>query len=105
MNKQLLSGITGQPGSITVNLTASDLEEFARMVARETAESITTEEKKPSGTWLTPEQVCERLGKTRATIWRWDRSGYLRGQRFGGRLRYAESEVARVEAAEKGGRS
>lgn len=105
MKNKLLAGLSEQPGSITVNLTAADLEEFARMVARETAGSITTEEKKPSGTWMTPEQVCERLGKTRATIWRWNRSGYLRGQRFGGRLRYAESEVARVEAAEKGGRS
>lgn len=105
MKNQLLAGLSEQPGSITVYLTAADLEEFARMVARETAESITTEEKKPSGTWMTPDQVCERLGKTRATIWRWNRSGYLRGQRFGGRLRYAESEVARVEAAEKGGRS
>ena len=53
--------------------------------------------------WLTPDQVSKRLSVTRSTLWKWDKEGYLRVHKFGKRARYKESEVARVESAERKG--
>ena len=53
--------------------------------------------------WLTAEEVCERLDVTRCTLWRWNKEGYLEGKRFGRRIRYAESDVARIKQTEKKG--
>lgn len=55
--------------------------------------------------WLSPAQVMSRLSVTRPTLWKWNKEGYLRGVKFGKRVRYRESDVLRVENAEKGGKA
>ena len=41
--------------------------------------------------------VMERLRKSRATLFRWDRSGYLPCYKNGGRNQYKLSDVERIE--------
>jgi len=43
--------------------------------------------------YLTKKEVCEMLGVTLPTLYRWDKSGYLPGIRFGRKVRYRLSEV------------
>ena len=41
--------------------------------------------------------VMKRLGKSRATLLRWDKSGYLTCYKRGGRNQYRLSDVERIE--------
>ncbi|MCM1078279.1 MAG: hypothetical protein NC344_01205 [Bacteroidales bacterium] len=42
-------------------------------------------------------EVIKRLGKSRATLWRWNNSGYLVCHKFGGKNCYRLSDVERIE--------
>jgi predicted DNA-binding transcriptional regulator AlpA len=50
---------------------------------------------------VTRAQAAEQLGVNLATLWRWERDGYLVPQRYGRRCRYRQSDVNRVLSAEK----
>ena len=41
--------------------------------------------------------VLQRLGKSRATLWRWNDSGYLTCYKIGGKNCYKQSDVERIE--------
>ena len=41
--------------------------------------------------------VLQRLGKSRATLWRWNASGYLTCYKIGGKNCYKQSHVERIE--------
>lgn len=85
--------------SISVTMTVSDFQDLIKQTVMETVASITgAVEEAP--TWLTPKQVCERLKKDRATLWRWEKQGYLCGKKFGNRVRYKLSDIERIETAE-----
>ncbi len=88
--------------ALSVTLTEEQLKTFAKEVAEATISAMGLIKEEES-TWLSSGQVCSRLNITRATLWRWESEGYLPGTRFGRRLRFKESDVCRVEAAEKGG--
>lgn len=42
-------------------------------------------------------EVLVRLHKSKATLWRWHKSGYLPRHKRGGNVWYWEKDVARVE--------
>lgn len=86
--------------SISVTMTVGDFEELIKQTVEETVKSFKNTVD-PTIIWLTPKQVSERLGKDRATLWRWDKEGYLRGHKFGTRVRYRLCDVERVEVAER----
>ena len=41
--------------------------------------------------------VIKRLRKSRATLWRWNTSGYLPCYKLGGKNQYKQSDVERIE--------
>ena len=41
--------------------------------------------------------VIKRLRKSRATLWRWNASGYLPCYKLGGKNQYKQSDVERIE--------
>lgn len=87
---------------VSVTVTAQDLREFATQVVNETIASMdATTKEEPI--WLSPEQVAHRLGVNKATLWRWNKIGYLSGTKFGAKLRYRQSDVERIESSEKKG--
>lgn len=45
---------------------------------------------------LDSKQVMELLNVKRETLWRWDKSGYLRSKPIGGRNYYEREEVDRI---------
>lgn len=87
---------------VSVTVTAEDLREFATQVVNETIASMDATAKEEP-TWLSPEQVAHRLGVNKATLWRWNKIGYLSGTKFGAKLRYRQSDVERIESSEKKG--
>ena len=85
---------------IYVTMTVDDFQELIKQIVKETIEAMKGVSEDEI-VWLTPTQVCERLGKDRGTLWRWDKEGYLKGHKFGNRVRYKLSDVERIEVAEK----
>lgn len=45
---------------------------------------------------LTPDQVATKLGVTRVTLWRWEKSGYLVPRKVGRKPFYLQSQVERL---------
>lgn len=91
-----------EPTSISVSLTLEDLRDFATTVAEEAVSRLSSTAKTPVK-WLTADQVCEKLNINPATLWRWNKEGYLTNTKFGHRVRYSEEDVNNIYQAEKGG--
>ncbi|MBD5420982.1 MAG: helix-turn-helix domain-containing protein [Bacteroides sp.] len=97
-----ISEILTDAPNVSVTVTIEDLRSFAQEVAEKVVASlgkVTNEDT----VWLSPEQTAKRLGVNKATLWRWGKTGYLVGTKFGCKVRYRESDVARVESSEKKG--
>lgn len=45
--------------------------------------------------------VRHRLGKSHATLWRWNKSGYLTCHKVGGKNCYKLSDIERIEGGNK----
>ena len=78
-------------------LSASDLEEaFRRIAAQVEAER----EKELKGAKISRKAAARRLGKDTSTLWRWDKSGYLKAYHQGASLFYWEADVRKIENGE-----
>lgn len=62
-----------------------------------TAEQIKEWAAKEKDVMLDEAIVLKRLGKSRATLWRWNASGYLVCHKIGGKNCYKQSDVERIE--------
>lgn len=86
MNINELSNLNA---SVAVMVSLADLKEFvAEMVAEAAARPQEAEE-----TMLSADQVCEILGISANSLWRWGRTGYLKGQKVGRRVFYRKSDI------------
>ena len=54
-----------------------------------------TPEVKPEK-YLTAQETADKLGVDMSTLWRWDKSGYLRKIKVGNKIRYRESDVLKL---------
>ncbi len=86
----------GKPETIYV-LTASDLEEAFRRIA----DQVHAErEQELKGTKISRKAAARRLGKDTSTLWRWDKSGYLKAYHQGALVFYWEADVRKIENGE-----
>lgn len=51
--------------------------------------------------YLTRDEVARRLGVAKSTLWRWDRAGYLKATRIGGKCVYPEDVINSFEQGGK----
>ena len=87
----------GKPETIYI-LSASDLEEaFRRIAAQVQAER----ERELKGTKISRKAAAKRLGKDTSTLWRWDKSGYLKAYHQGTSVFYWEADVRKIENGER----
>lgn len=47
-------------------------------------------------TYLTAKECAERLSVNLATLWRWDKTGYLRKVKMGKKIFYRSSDIERL---------
>lgn len=83
--------------NISVTVSVADLKEFAMSLFDE-AMAIRQEEKKKEKeeTYLTPDEVADKLGVSTNTLWRWNKIKYLEPIKMGRKCRYKLSDVEKL---------
>lgn len=86
MNIKELSNLNA---SVAVMVSLADLKEFvSEMITEAAARPQQTEEK-----MLSADEVCKVLGISSNSLWRWGKSGYLKGQKVGRKVLYRKSDI------------
>ena len=93
----LLSILRDAPGSIRLEVSGEDLLAFSKSLidrAKEELAAQVAEARKER--YLTKEQVKELCGVCDATLWHWNRKGYLKTVKVGNKVRYRTSDIQRI---------
>ena len=94
-----ISEILSSGANVSVTISADDL----RVFLAEVAQQVINQEKaaqaaKNDVEMLNQAQVCSYLGVSKATVWRWEKIGYLRpATRMGARPMYLKSEIEKLK--------
>ena len=85
--------------NVNVTISANDLREFLTEISKQVAEKEKAAEAARNDVeMLNQAQVCSYLGVSKATVWRWEKIGYLRpSTRMGSRPMYLKTEVERIK--------
>lgn len=84
--------------NIQLVIGANELRELARILIEKVRDEFTTEEERQNhNTFLTTEAACKMLGKTRGTLWRWEKAGYLTPVKIGKTFKYRLSDVLKIK--------
>lgn len=85
--------------NVSITVSAEDL----RVFFAEVAQQVINQEKAAEAArndveMLNQAQVCSYLGVSKATVWRWEKIGYLRpATRMGARPMYLKSEIEKLK--------
>ena len=88
--------------NVSITVSAEDL----RVFFAEVAQQVINQEKAAQAArndveMLNQAQVCSYLGVSKATVWRWEKIGYLRpATRMGSRPMYNKTDVERIKKGE-----
>ena len=94
-----ISEILSSGANVSITVTADDL----RVFLAEVAQQVINQEKaaqaaKNDVEMLNQAQVCSYLGVSKATVWRWEKIGYLRpSTRMCARPMYLKSEIEKLK--------
>ena len=85
INELLTSG-----ANVAITITPTDLKEFALFLVDEL--SSKNQDSEPE-TYMTPDEVADKLSVSKNTLWRWERTGYLVPVKVGRKSLYKRSEI------------
>lgn len=95
--KDLLSILREAPGSIRLEVSGEDLLAFSSHLINRAKEELATQVAEAHKVrFLTKEQVKELCGVCDATLWHWNRKGYLKAVKIGNKIRYRTSDIQRI---------
>ena len=96
-----ISEILSSGANVSITVTADDLRVFLAEVAQEVMnKEKAAQAAKNDAEMLNQAQVCSYLGVSKATVWRWEKIGYLRpATRMGSRPMYNKTDI---EALKRG---
>ena len=96
--------------NIQVVVNIKDLREFAHVLIEETMAKLSPQKeetitklsspKKIEKVYLDVKQTCDILQVDRSTLWRWDKTGYLKPYRIGAKVRYKLSDINKLLSGE-----
>ena len=94
-----ISEILSSGANASITVTADDLRVFLTEVAQEVMnKEKAAQAAKNDVEMLNQAQVCSYLGVSKATVWRWEKIGYLRpATRMGARPMYLKSEIEKLK--------
>ena len=97
MNYSNLVQVAKQCPDLVVSIKLGELVEANTLLIAETKRELEqTIADQKAETYLSREKVMEILGVSSATLWRWQKLGYLVPLNVGGKRRYRMSDVKRV---------
>ena len=80
--------------NVSFTITAMDLKEFLFEVAEQAQAKNTVPAQLEK--YLTAQETAEKLGVDVSTLWRWDKTGYLKKIKVGNKTRYRESDIIKL---------
>ena len=84
-------------GSIRLEVSGEDLLAFSSNLINRAKEELATQVAEARKVrFLTKEQVKELCGVCDATLWHWNRKGYLKAVKIGNKIRYRTSDIQRI---------
>ena len=94
-----ISEILSSGANVSITISANDLRTFLAEVAQEVVnKEKAAEAARNDVEMLNQAQVCSYLGVSKATVWRWEKIGYLRpSTRMGSRPMYLKSEIEKLK--------
>ena len=99
-NKQtLISLFLNSDDNVSFTITAKELRMFLQEIVRqEINKDKAAQAARDDVEMLNQAQVCSYLGVSKATVWRWEKIGYLRpSTRMGARPMYLKSEIEKLK--------
>lgn len=79
--------------NVSFTISALDLREWMlELIEEQNKSSIPSTPEK----YFTAKETADKLGVDVSTLWRWDKSGYLKKIKIGNKIRYRESDVLRL---------
>ena len=94
-----ISEILSSGANVSITVSAEDLRTFFAEVAQQVInQEKAAEAARNDVEMLNQAQVCSYLGVSKATVWRWEKIGYLRpSTRMGSRPMYNKTDVERIK--------
>lgn len=86
--------ISDGSNNISITVGISDLKEFGLSLIEEGRAMGRAE--RVQETYLTPDEVAKMLGVSKSTLWRWNKSGYLRNTKCGRKPFYKNSDIDKI---------
>ena len=85
--------------NVSITVSANDLREFLTEISKQVAEKEKAADAARNDVeMLNQAQVCSYLGFSKATVWRWEKIGYLKpSTRMGARPMYIKTDVERIK--------
>ena len=84
--------------NVHLMINAEDLRIYYESLIKDTISQLSP--KKEKEVYLDVKQTCDILQVDRSTLWRWDKTGYLKPYRIGGKVRYRLSEIDKILGGE-----
>lgn len=107
--KNLIEILQDEKSSIKLEVSGEDLMEFSNeLINRAKSELAAQEAEGRKEKYLTKDEVKQICDVCDATLWHWNRKGYLKTVKIGNKVRYRQSDIRRILEGgvnEKGGRS
>lgn len=77
--------------NVQIVVSAEDLRNYSEKLIEETLSKMSKPEENES--YIDVSEVINILKVERSTLWRWNKNGYLKSYKIGGKVRYKLSEV------------
>lgn len=88
-----IQNLINSGANIAVTINLLDLREWALELMNESKQE---KEEAVSDNYLSVGEVIDKLRVNASTLWRWDKTGYLKKLKVGGKVRYRESDVIKL---------
>lgn len=88
-----LQNLINSGTNVAVTISLLDLREWVLELMNESKQE---KEEDVSDNYLSVGEVIDKLRVNASTLWRWDKSGYLKKLKVGGKVRYRESDVIKL---------
>ena len=93
----IMSILTAGNANIKLEITGEDLRNFSEeLISRAVNEVATAMQGNKEDCLLSKEETKKRLGVCDATLWHWDKKGYLKPVKVGSKVKYRESDVNKI---------